>query len=98
MAVIKQYSRSLKMSKKITDRVKFSLNKHHDADSAKKELEEGTFERKNFFLEKMDWMESSLDKGNHEAYRIAFNQLKAAIDNQKNTLDKLHDIILFDDK
>lgn len=70
------------MSKKITDRVKFCLNKHHDADSAKKELEEWTFERKNFFLEKMDWMESSLDKGNHEAYRIAFNQLKAAIENK----------------
>ena len=86
------------MSKKITERVKICLNKHHDADGAKKQLEEWTFERKNFFLEKMDWMESSLDKGNHEAYRIAFNQLKAAIENQKNTLDKLHDIILFDDK
>ena len=85
------------MTKKITDKVKFSLNKHNDADTASKDLEDWTAERRDFFLSKMDWMQSSLDKGNHEAYRIAFNQLKSAIENQKNTLDKLHEIIIFDD-
>ena len=86
------------MSKKITDRVKFCLDRHNDADSAKESMQEWTAERRDFFLQKMDWMESSLDKGNHEGYRIAFNQLKAAIENQKNTLDKLHDILLFNEE
>ncbi|WP_336939343.1 hypothetical protein [Acinetobacter modestus] len=85
------------MSKKITDRVKFCLNRHNDANSAKLELQQWTDERRNFFLSKMDWIEKSLDQGNHEAYRIAFNQLKLAINQQKETLDKVHDIILFED-
>lgn len=85
------------MSKKITDRVRFCLNRHNDAGSAKAALQEWTVERRNFFLSKMDWIEKSLDQGNHEAYRIAFNQLKLAITQQKETLDKVHDIMLFED-
>ena len=88
----------MEMSKKITDRVKFALNKHGNPDVAKENMQDWTEERKEFFLSKLDWMQSSLDKGNHEAYRIAFNQLKDAIENQKNTLDKLHDILLFDEQ
>ncbi|WP_236762525.1 hypothetical protein [Acinetobacter junii] len=49
-----------------------------------------------FFLSKLDWIEKSIDSGNHEAYRIAFNQLKTAIENQKNTLDKVHDLLIYE--
>lgn len=86
------------MSKKITDQVKFCLNRHNDANSAYAETQKWTEERRDFFLSKLDWMEKSIDKGNHEAYRIAFNQLKDAIKNQKHTLDKLHNIMLFEDQ
>ena len=41
-------------------------------------------------------MEKSLDKDNHEAYRIAFNQLKEALKAQKDTLDKVHSMLLFE--
>lgn len=85
------------MSKKITDRVKFCLNRHNDANSAYRETQEWTGERLDFFLSKLDWIEKSIDKGNHESYRIAFNQLKTALENQKQTLDKLHNIMLFED-
>ena len=51
---------------------------------------------RDYFLSRLDWMEKSIDKGNHEAYRIAFNQLKLAIENQKNTLDKVHDLLIYE--
>ncbi|EXE12709.1 hypothetical protein J559_3006 [Acinetobacter sp. 983759] len=41
-------------------------------------------------------MEKSIDSGNHEAYRIAFNQLKSAITSQKDTLDKVHDMLIYE--
>lgn len=82
---------------KITDKVKLLLNRHNNSDATAEALEAWTAERRDFFLSKLDWMEKSLDKGNHEAYRIAHNQLKAAIENQKRTLDKLHDALLFDE-
>lgn len=82
---------------KIQDKVKFLLNKHKNADAAADALEKWTAERRIFLLSKLDWMESSLDKDNHEAYRIAYNQLKSAIKNQEATLNKIHDLLLFDD-
>ena len=81
---------------KIQDKIKLLLNKHNDADATALALNEWTTERRDFFLSKLDWMQSSIDKGNHEAYRIAFNQLKSAIENQKNTLDKVHELLMFD--
>lgn len=85
------------MTHKITDKIKLLLNKHNNPQATAESLKTWTTERRDFFLEKMDWMESSLDKNNHEAYRIAFNQLKAAVKNQKETLDKVHDLLIFDD-
>lgn len=86
------------MSKpKITQRIKLLLHRHNDTNATQKELENWTADKRDFFLEKLDWMQDSIDKGNHEAYRIAFNQLKQAINEQKNTLDKVHDMLLFEE-
>lgn len=81
---------------KITDKVKLLLNRHNDTDATAKALEQWTAERRDFFLSKLDWMQSSIDQGNHEAYRIAYNQLADAIKNQKNTLDKVHELLMFE--
>lgn len=83
---------------KIQDKIKLCLNKHADADATALALEEWTNERKKFFLSRMDWMQSSLDRGNHEAYRIAYNQLKVALENQEKTLNQIHDLLLFEDE
>lgn len=85
------------MSIKVVQIVGHSLNKHNNPEFALKVMQDWTTERQNYFLSRLDWIEKSLDQGNHEAYRIAFNQLQDSIKNQKATLDKLHDKILFDD-
>lgn len=82
--------------KKIQDRIKLFLHKHDNAERTQQELENWTNERKDFLLSKLDWMESSLDKGNHEAYRIGYNQLKKAIENQEKTLNQIHELLLFE--
>lgn len=81
--------------RKITDTVDLLLNRHDDAEATAQALQDWTAEKRDFYLLKLDWMEKSLDKGNHEAYRIAFNQLKEALKNQKDTLDKVHGMLLF---
>lgn len=81
---------------KITDKVKLLLNRHNDPDATAKALEQWTAERRDFLLSKLDWIQSSIDQGNHEAYRIAYNQLADAIKNQKNTLDKVHELLMFE--
>lgn len=83
------------MALKIVSIVGHALNKHENPEFAVKVMKDWTAERRDYFLEKLDWMQSSIDKGNREAYRIAHNQLKVAIVNQKETLDKLHDKIIF---
>jgi len=86
------------MSKpKITQRVSLLLHHHNNADATSEELKKWTTERMNFLLSKLDWLQDSIDKGNHEAYRIAYNQLKMAIQNQKETIDKVHDMLLFEE-
>ncbi|AWV87037.1 hypothetical protein ABLB95_15410 (plasmid) [Acinetobacter radioresistens] len=85
------------MSKpKITQRISLLLHRHNNTEATVKELEQWTAERRDFFLSKLDWMEKSIDSGNHEAYRIAFNQLKSAIISQKDTLDKVHDMLIYE--
>ncbi|MGK9154500.1 hypothetical protein E3H47_04960 [Acinetobacter radioresistens] len=85
------------MSKpKITQRISLLLHRHNNTEATVKELEQWTAERRDFFLSKLDWMEKSIDSGNHEAYRIAFNQLKSAITSQKDTLDKVHDMLIYE--
>lgn len=86
------------MSKqKITQRISLLLHRHNNADATSEELENWTAERRDFLLSKLDWLQDSIDKGNYEAYRIAFNQLKMAIQKQKETLDKVHDMLIFED-
>lgn len=82
---------------KITDKIDLLLVRHNNADATQEALKEWTAERRDFFLSKLDWLQDSIDKGNHEAYRIAYNQLKKAIQQQKDTLDKVHDKLLFED-
>lgn len=42
---------------------------------------------------RLDWIQSELDKGNHEGYRIAYGQLNLAIDNEKETLLKIFGLL-----
>lgn len=81
----------------ITDKIDLLLVRHKNADATQQALKEWTKDRRDFFLSKLDWLQDSLNKGNHEAYRIAYNQLKKAIQQQKDTLDKVHDMLLFED-
>ena len=83
------------MARKITDTVDLLLNRHDNAEATAQALEKWTTEKRDFYLSKLAWLEKSLDEGNHENYRIAFNQLKQALTDQKQTLDKLHDMLLF---
>lgn len=87
-----------KMAKqrKITDTIDLLLNRHDNAEATATALQNWTAEKRDFYLSKLDLMEKSLDKGNHEAYRIAFNQLKEALKAQKDTLDKVHSMLLFE--
>lgn len=87
------------MSKdKITDVLKLKLVKHNDHFSAEKALQDWTEKKQKFMLSRLDWLESSIDKNNYEAYRIAFNQLKLEITQLKSTLDRVHTMLLFTDE
>lgn len=82
--------------RKITDDIHLLWQRHDNAEATVEKLQEWTADRRDYFLSRLDWMEKSIDNGNHEAYRIAFNQLKLAIENQKNTLDKVHDLLIYE--
>ena len=81
--------------KKITDEVRLTWQRHNNADATIDRLQHWTFEKQNYFLSRLDWIEKSLDNGNHEAYRIAFNQLKTALQQHKQTLDKVHELLIY---
>lgn len=87
-----------KMAKqrKITDTIDLLLNRHDNAEATAAALQNWTTEKRDFYLSKLELMEKSIDNGNHEAYRIAFNQLKEALKAQKDTLDKVHSMLLFE--
>lgn len=83
--------------RKITEDIHLLWQRHDNAEATIEKLQEWTTDRRDYFLSKLDWLQDSLNKGNHEAYRIAYNQLKMAIQQQKDTLDKVHDMLLFED-
>jgi hypothetical protein len=82
--------------RKITEDVMLLLHRHNNAEATSEKLKEWTTEKCDYYLSRLDWLESAIDGGNHEAYRIAFNQLKTALEDQKPTLDKLHDLLIFE--
>lgn len=84
------------LRRKITEDIHLLWQRHDNAEATIEKLQEWTTDRRDYFLSKLDWMEKAIDSGNHEAYRIAFNQLKLAIENQKNTLDKVHDLLIYE--
>ncbi len=81
--------------RKITDTVDLLLNRHDNADATKEVLERWTSEKRDFFLNHLKEMEKALDNKNHHGYRLHFNQLAEALKAQKETLDKLHFMLLF---
>ena len=82
--------------RKIAEDIHLLWQRHNNAEATIEKLQEWTTDRRDFFLSKLDWIEKSINSVNHESYRISFNQLKTAIENQKNTLDKVHDLLIYE--
>lgn len=85
------------MAIKVVSIVAHMLDKHDNPEFAADVAKDWTADRRDYLLEKLSRIESSIDRGDHVAYRIAYNQLKKAIERQKETLDKLHEIMMFTD-
>lgn len=80
---------------KVVSIVEHSLNKHENAEFAAKVAESWTTERRDYLLKQLFMIEKAIDEGNHTAYRKSFHFLRLALEAQKETLDKLHEKMLF---
>lgn len=84
------------MSKKIQDKIRFLLHRHNNVFATEEALQQWTKYKKKHLLEKLNLMQSSLEKNNHEEYSIAYKHLKKGIKDQEYTLNQIWELLLYE--
>lgn len=82
----------------VTDALRFTLVRHNDHESAEKVLKEWTTNKRNDMLSRLDTLESCVAQNNYQGYCMALRQLKQEIIQLKETHDRVHDMLLFEDE
>lgn len=81
----------------ITDKIDLLLHRHNNADATQEALKQWTNKQSNFMNKLLNDLKYSLKRNDPASFKKAFETLESTIDKQEATLNKIHDMLLFED-
>ncbi|WP_151982397.1 hypothetical protein [Acinetobacter guerrae] len=81
----------------ITDKIDLLLIRHNNAEATQEALKDWTNKQSNFMNKLLNDMKYSLKRNDPISFKKAFETLESTIDKQEETLNKIHDMLLFED-
>lgn len=92
---LKRFNMSSKHT--ITDKIDLLLIRHNNAEATQEALKDWTNKQSNFMNKLLNDMKYSLKRNDPISFKKAFEMLESTIDKQEETLNKIHDMLLFED-